>query len=214
MNLKEISDLLSTLLADSSINFYTQNERLQAINSACTFLNSELRILKQTVEVTLSTTNMGRVPIPSDFVSLTGPLQWKDLNGTLTTLQFAVPNQLLSNSWNTETGTPSRYVMEGGNIFVTPVPTQAGTIVLSYVAMPNKLLQDGDIPFYGDPRTQAYHEIIAYYAAWQLTLKDRDFEAAQQFMQYFQARMIDLKENMRHTGGLIQPVWNDVYAVT
>lgn len=214
MNLKEISDLLSTLLADSSTNFYTQNERLQAINSACNYLNSELRILKQTVEITMTPNNMGRVPIPVDFVSLTGPLQWRAVNGTVTPLDFAVPQQLLGSSWDSETGTPAKYVMEGGNIYLTPAPTEAGSVVFSYVAMPNKLLKDTDMPFYGDPRVQAYHELLAYYAAWQLTFKDRDFEAAQQFMSFFQSRMIDLKENLRHTGTLIQPVWNDVYAVT
>lgn len=215
MNLLEISQLLSTLLADSSTNFYTQAERLQAVNSACNYMNSELRILKNTIEITVTPLNQGRLPIPTDFVSLNKGVQWRDSSGLVTNLEGAVPIQLqsgTSSTWDTDVGTPARYVMDGGNIYITPATSTTGVVILSYLSMPNKLLKDSDLPFYGDPRIQSYHDMIAFYAAWQLTLKDRDFEAAQQFMSFFQARMIDLKENLRHYGGPIQPVWSDTYS--
>lgn len=213
MNLQEISQLVSTLVADSSNNFFTESERLQAINGACSYINSELKILVQTVPITMTITNGGRIPLPVDFVALTGPVQWKDASNNLTTLQFSVPQQITNTSWDSEVGTPSKYVMEGGAIHITPAPQDYGTVILSYLAMPNKLLNPADIPFYGDVRVQAYHDMIAYYAAWQLSLKDRDFEAAKEFMGYFQSRFVDLKENLRRVGTQIQPVWSDTYSV-
>lgn len=211
MRLVEINQLLSTLLADSSNNFFTQTERLQAINGACTFINGELRILQSVAEIPVSPTDR-KIPLPADFVSLGRGVDWVEGNLTIR-LDHAVPMQLGSGWASEASGSPSRYVMEGGNIYLYPKPSKPGVVQLSYIVMPNPLLEDDDVPFYGDPRTQAYHEMIAYYAAWQLTMKDRDFEAAQQFMAYFQARMIDLKENMRHAGGPLQPVWSDTYAV-
>lgn len=216
-SVQELNALLSTLLADSSTNFYTDTERLQALNSACSYINSELRILRNVVTITVTPLDNGKVPLPSDFVSLSGTLSWEELNGNRTKLSHKNPKQLeqgLATDWDTSIGLPTNYVLEGGNIYLTPVPTVVGKIVMPYLAMPNKLLTDNDLPFYGDVRVQAYHDIISFYAAWQLCLKDRDFEAAQQFMQYFQARMIDLKENLRHTGGLVQPVWSDTYSTT
>ena len=217
MNTLDLNSLVSTLLADSSNNFYTQEERLQALNSACNYLNSELRILRQIVEITVTPLDGGRIPIPSDFVSISYGTQWRSQNKNVIQLRQTTPQRLqagLGSNWNTDVGEPSQYVMEGSNIYLTPQPKEAGTVVLSYVATPNKLIEDTDIPFYGDPRIQAYHDMIAFYAAWQLCLKDRDFEAAQMFMQYFQTRLIDLKENLRHTGDIVQPVWSDTYAVT
>lgn len=211
MNTKEMTDMLSTLLADSSTNFYTTNERLQALNNACRYLNSELRILRNVVSIPFAPTDVV-IPMPSDFVALGKGIEWTDSSGIVTALERRVHLQMTP-GWDTETGTPSEYVLEGSNIHLYPQPTQAGTVTLSYVAMPNALINDADVPFYGDLRTQAHHDAIVFYAAWMLTLKDRDFEAAQQFMGYFQARMIDLKENLRHTGDVsVQPVWSDTYS--
>lgn len=213
MNTKELNEMLSTLLADSSENFYTKSERLVALNSACSYMNSELRILRDVEVVTVTPLDSG-IPLPTDFVALGKGLLWQDVRGTTTNLQLRTPVQLQESNagWGSEKGIPSSYVLEGSNIYLTPQPTEAGQVVMSFIRMPNTLLNDDDIPFYGDPRIQAYHDIIVYKAAWQLTLKDRDFEAAQQFWAYFQSRMIDLKENLRHTGGVgMQPVWGDSY---
>lgn len=217
MNTLELNALLSTLLADSSNNFYSQSERLQALNSACSYLNSELRILRQVIPITVTPLDNGNVPIPVDFVSLAYGTQWDNLKGAKTQLRQTTPQRLqfgLGTNWESEVGEPVNYVLEGSNIYLNPSPNSTGILYLSYITMPNKLLEDHDIPFFGDSRIQAYHDIIAFYAAWQLCLKDRDFEAAQMFMQYFQTRLIDLKENLRHTGDIVQPVWSDTYGVT
>lgn len=215
MNTKELNNLLSTLLADSSNNFYTQTERLQALNSACNHVNSELRILMNVAEVVVSPLD-ARIPLPADFISLGKGVQWRDSRGQVTNLSSTGPAQLqFSNSttWQTEKGTPTKYVMEGGNIFLTPQPSTSGTVVLSYLSRPNVLVNDTDTPFYGDPRTQPYHEMLAFYAAWLLVLKDRDFEAADRFQSFFSSRMVDLRENMRQTGdAVVVPIWSNPYS--
>lgn len=215
MNLLELNNQLSSLLADSSTNFFTQSERLQALNNACNYLNSEVRILRTVAYITVTPLDES-IPLPDNFVSLGKGIQWSD--GKLTTsLERKVPIQLQSTNsdWETQIGTPTYYVLEGSQIYLNPKPAQPGTLILSYLATPNKLIDDDDVPFYGDPRIQAYHDIIAFYAAWQLTLKDRDFEAAQMFMQWFQTRKVDLVENLRHTGDVsVQPVWSDTYSTT
>lgn len=215
MNLLELNSQLSSLLADSSNNFYTKAERLQALNNACSYLNSEIRILRTVAYVTVTPLDES-IPLPSDFVSLGKGLQWND-GINITNLERKVPIQLQTTTanWDDQTGIPANYVLEGGQIYLNPKPTKTGTVIISYIAMPNKLIEDTDIPFYGDPRIQAYHDMLAFYAAWQLTLKDRDFEAAQMFMQWFQARKVDLVENLRHTGDVsVQPVWSDTYSTT
>lgn len=214
MNTLQLKQLLSTLLADSSSNFFTDDERIQALNLACSYVNGEVRILRDVAEITVTPLD-SKVPIPADFVSLGKGITWKDTNGQLTQLERRVPIQLQagSSTWETDTGTPAFYVLEGGNIYLTPTPNTTGTLLLSYVAMPNTIVADTDVPFYGDPRVQSYHDMLAFYAAWMLTLKDRDFEASDKFMQYFQSRMIDLKENLKQTGDVsIQPVWSDTYS--
>lgn len=216
MQLFEIKNMLSTLLADSSTNFFTESERLQAINSACTYVNGELRLLRGVASLTITPTDGGKVSLPIDFVSLGQGVAWESKNGTKTNLTRRNTLQLqggLNIDWDTTKGVPESYVMEGGQIHLTPIPNEAGVLHLSYIAMPNKLLEDSDEPFYGDVRTQSHHDMLAFYAAWMLALKDRDFEAAQQFISYFQTRFIDLKENLRHTGQIgEQPVWTDTYA--
>lgn len=217
MNKAELNSMLSTLLADSSTNFFTESERVQALNTACSYINGELRLLRNVASITVTPTDQGRIPLPEDFIALGQGVVWEDLSGQRTALTRRNTLQLQTTNvnWDTETGTPTFYVMEGGNIYLSPAPTQVGVVHLSYIPMPNKLVADTDVPFYGDLRTQSHHDMIAFYAAWLLTMKDRDFEAAQQFMRYFQSRMVDLKEILRRTGDVgVQPVWSDVYVDT
>lgn len=217
MQLNELNSMLSTLLADSSTNFFTQAERLQALNAACSYVNGELRLLRDVASITVTPLDEGRIALPVDFVSMGQGVLWEEQSGQRTALSRKTALQLETSNagWQLDVGTPQSYVMEGGQIYLTPTPTQAGIVHISYVPMPNKLLEDTDIPFYGDVRTQSHHDMLAFYAAWMLTLKDRDFEAAQQFMSYFQSRFIDLKENLRHTGQIgEQPVWSDTYSTT
>lgn len=211
MNYVELNTMLSSLLADTSTNYFTDVERKMALNNACSYINGEIRICQHTVDIAVTDLD-NKLPIPQDFVSLGQGVTWIDVDGNRTALEHAVPAQLQP-SWDADTASnPQRYVMEGSNIYLFPKPNRTGIVRLSYLAMPNKLINDTDLPFYGDPRVQSHHDMIAFYAAWLLCLKDRDFEAAQQFMGYFQTRMIDLKENLRHFGGPIQPVWSDTYS--
>lgn len=215
MNYGELNSLLSTLLADSSNNFYTAAERKQAINQACSQMNSELHICVNVVNITVTPID-DTVGLPVDFVCLSRSVDWIEVGSTLVTaLRNTSISRIRSESadWANQRGTPEQYLIEGGRLLLTPFPNKTGILQLSYVAMPNLLDSDSDVPFYGDPRIQAYHHAIAYRAAWQLALKDRDFEAAQQFMGFFSTVMIDLKENLRQTGEVtVQPVWGDAYS--
>lgn len=215
MNMLDLNSMLSTLLADSSTNFYTESERTQALNTACSYINGELRLLRNVAKITVTPMDAGRIPLPTDFIALGQGVAWETADGQRSTLSHRNTLQLQTGNvnWDLDVGIPEFYVMEGGNLYLSPSPQEAGVVVLSYIPMPNKLLVETDVPFYGDVRTQSHHDMIAFYAAWLLTLKDRDFEAAQQFMGYFQSRLIDLKENLRHTGQVsVQPVWSDIYA--
>lgn len=215
MMLQELNHMLSTLLADSSTNFFTQSERLQALNTACSYVNGELRLLRDVASITVTPLDAGRITLPVDFVSMGQGVTWEDQSGQRTALSRKTALQLEAGNagWQSETGSPQSYVMEGGQLYLTPAPSQAGVVHISYVPMPNKLLNDTDVPFYGDVRAQSHHDLLVFYAAWLLVLKDRDFEAAQQFMGYFQSRFVDLKENLRHTGQIgEQPVWSDTYS--
>jgi len=215
VNFQELNNLLSTLLADSSSNFYTGTERAQALNQACAYMNGELRIL-QTTKLIAHTPLESVVAMPEDFVAMSRDVNWIPQTGPTTNLQYKPLMQLRESNalWQGDLGDPTTYTLDGGRILLYPKPRTAGTVQLSYIAMPNRLLDDDDLPFYGDPRIQSYHEMIAFYAAWLLCMKDRDFEASDKFMQYFQVRMIDLKENLRHVGGITQqPVWSDTYAI-
>jgi hypothetical protein len=213
MNYGELNELLSTLLADSSNNFYTEAERRVAINQACRHMNTELRILLNVADITVTSLDES-VPLPEDFVSLGRGLDWVTPSGQVTSLGFTGVSRLRQRDagWEASQGIPELYVMEGGRLILYPKPKETGTVRMSYVSMPNVLELYTDPPFYGDPRVQAYHELISYRAAWQLAMKDRDFEAAQQFMAYFQARMVDLRENLRQTGDVdSSPMWGDTY---
>lgn len=213
MNYAGVNMILSTLLADSSNNFFTELERQVAINTACSHMNSELRILMTTVTIAVSPENP-MIPLPEDFVSFGKGVNWIQGN-TVVELEAGTPSRLRTqgDNWENTTGVPSTYVLDGPFMVLYPTPTTEGAVRLSYLAMPNIVSQDTDELFYGDPRVQAYHDVIAYRAAWQLALKDRDFEAAQQFWTYFQMRMVDLRENLRQTGDVItQPVWSDTYS--
>jgi len=215
VNFSELNNLLSTLLADSSNNFYSPTERTQALNQACAYMNGELRILQTTALVTYTPSDSA-VALPENFVSMSRDVNWIPQTGQPTNLQYLPLMQLRERNanWQNDEGDPTNYVLDGSRVILYPQPRQAGTVQLSYIAMPNRMLDDDDLPFYGDPRVQSYHEMIAFYAAWLLCMKDRDFEASDKFMQYFQVRMIDLKENLRHVGGITQqPVWSDTYAI-
>lgn len=214
MDAGELNQMLSTLLADSSTNFYTVDERLQALNNACKYLNSELKLTSNVHNITITELD-GKVPLPADYIAPLNGGDWIDDRNVATELDWKPIRQqrMVTPDWENERGAPETLVSEGSNLYLYPQPNTPGTLRLSYLARPNVMTVDVDVPFYGDPRLEPYHDAIVFYAAWMLTLKDRDFEASQMFMQYFQARMIDLKENLRHTGMVTTPtVWADTYS--
>jgi hypothetical protein len=214
MNTGELNQMLSTLLADSSLNFYTADERLLALNNACKYLNSELRIVNNVATIGITPLE-GKVRLPADYITPLNGCDWITERGVAAALDSIPIRQHRASvpDWENEQGEPTALVHEGSNVYLYPSPRSAGNLKLSYLARPNLLTVDDDVPFYGDQRVEPYHDAVAFYAAWMLALKDRDFEASQQFMAYFQSRMIDLKESLRYTSAVgIQPVWSDTYS--
>lgn len=92
-------------------------------------------------------------------------------------------------------------------IYLTSQPSKTGTFRLSYVPRPNELEELDDAAFYGDPRVGGYADLFAYRAAWDLLMKDRDFEMADRIQRMYQQRMVDFNESLRRMPDTIQTTW-------
>lgn len=71
----ELQTMISSLLADSSTNFWSSTEREQAINRACQYINRESMFLRDVARIPVLPTDE-YVPIPGDFSGWAGGIDW------------------------------------------------------------------------------------------------------------------------------------------
>lgn len=84
------------------------------------------------------------------------------------------------------------YIREVGNTYLLglfPPPKvpagQTWTLIIPYVAYPNDMTADGDIPFENSPRLRAYHRGLAHFAASELERLRKNFSAVQMQLSLF-----------------------------
>ena len=207
----EIQSMLSSLLADTSTNFYTASEREQAVNRSCQYINAEAMFLRDVKRIPVLPTDE-YVPLPGDFSGFATGVDWTEA-GVRTALSYLPVYRLRSNNvdWDTQVGTPQYITQEGGMLYLSPWPTRAGVVTLPYVPLPNYLNKIDEPAMFADPRFNSFGELIAYRSAWDLLMKDRDFDAADRFMRTFKERFIDFKESLRRGPESVQPFYNNVY---
>lgn len=210
----EIDTMLNTILGESSTNFYTVEERNLAINQACQEINSETGLLRTVASIAV-TPESQLVNLPVDFAGFGQGMDWLPATAsTPSRLESAAVMQIRARdpNWTATTGFPSNYIVEGGRVYLYPWPTEAGVLIMSYVAQPNLLVNGADVPFYGDLRTVPYHDLIPLGAGKNLLFKDRDFEASDRLDRRYRERYVDLVEALRRTGDRPnQVIWADPY---
>lgn len=174
-------------------------------------INNDAQLLRTTQDIPVTPID-GKVNYPADFAAYGKGLDWVDKNG-VTPLEHMSVLQVRGrdSNWETSSGSPTHYITDGGHLYLYPWPQSEGTLRFNYVPLPNALSLDTDVPFYGDPRAIAYHDVICWYAAWYLCMKDRDFAAADRFLRAYRERQIDLKENLRRVGDPLIPFYGDDY---
>lgn len=150
------------------------------------------------------------VLLPEDFCAFATGADWVDARGNVTALDYRPLAQLRRRNanWGSEAGIPTAFTVEGPVILLTPRPSQTGTFQLSYVPLPNELSDDVEPPFYGDPRMNGYSDLIVYRAAWDLLMKDRDYDAADRIQRVYRERLVDFKESLRRTPDRLNSTWD------
>lgn len=97
------------------------------------------------------------------------------LDGTNHRLQEVSPTKYWSAYGDTpEDGEPRFFFLWSNQIWVTPVPTAAGTLNLFYYRMPTLMGDDGDSPEWASQ----FHMIVADYACQHLFHREEDFSKA------------------------------------
>lgn len=151
------------------------------------------------------------VLLPEDFSAFANGADWIDANGQVTSLEYR-PLALLRRrnaNWESERGIPTVFTVEGPVILLYPWPSTTGTFRLSYVPLPNELSDHTEPAFYGDPRFNGYHDLLVYRAAWDLLMKDRDFEMADRIQRMYQSRYVDFMESLRKSPDRgLQATWD------
>ena len=151
--------------------------------------------------------------LPKDFCAWGNGADWVDQKGNITALEYIPLSKLRRHTpdWENDKGTPTGFTVEGPSIYLYPAPNKPGTFRLSYVPLPNELSVDLEQPFYGDPRFNGYGDLIVYRAAWDLLMKDRDFEMADRIQRMYQSRYVDFMESLRKTPDKINTTWDVGY---
>lgn len=159
------------------------------------------------MEVTPTTDH---VLLPEDFSAFASGADWIDARGNVTALEYRPLRKARrkSGAWESEAGIPEAFTVEGAVILLLPKPNQTGTFRLSYTPLPNELSEDIEPPFYGDPRFNGYSNLIVYRAAWDLLMKDRDYDAADRIQRMYRERMVDFRESLRKTPDQINATWD------
>lgn len=93
-------------------------------------------------------------------------------------------------------------------IYLSPKANRPGTFRLNYIPVPNVLTDEIEPPFYGDPRFNGYSDLIVYRAAWELLMKDRDFDMADRIQRRYKERMVDFQESLRRLPEKLNSTWD------
>lgn len=98
----------------------------------------------------------------------------------------------LNNSTTTATGTPQYYFEWGSSIFLRPVPAEVGTLKIFCYCQPQAVSSTStmEVP-------ERYHLQIPDYLLWKMALKEKNFEAAREFMGLWQGHLIEAKKYER-----------------
>lgn len=212
MNYGEINELVSVLLGEDSSTFFTDRERMLVINQACRTIANNMDFLRNTTEISIEA-NKGYYILPRDFYGWGDGVDFYDgtSSSRLTYKSVQALRQEFPNWQDDTAGTPLYYSGENNYLYLYPAPGSAYTIRLNYQVAPNELVDNCDLPFYGNLISRPFHDLIAYQAAWFLLMKDHEYDSADRIQVIMNRRQIDFMEALRETGDAVHPIATQAY---
>jgi hypothetical protein len=186
---------LSRLLADDTVTFWTDVDRLAYLNQAYGEITDFERPISKYVSQPVPPLISG-VTFPPDFLALApGGVTWEFDNQPGTVYQLErrdIPSlDRLFNGWQTTSapsGTPMYYFLEPQNpsnntVTLVPKPTTAGVMRVAYIAQVAPLTNAADVPWGGS--FAAHHRLIAARAEVFARQKEQDLGAEQKAVERY-----------------------------
>lgn len=204
MMLWEIRDLAREI-TDTQDDVYISQSRLDVwINMAYRHIYQKVVDLSEDYFLTSTTfstsTSIDTYSLPSDMMQLRRVEKYQSGNDSVLNLELWPQdlNDLRDNTF------PERYILQGNNMRIIPTPSQGDVIKLDYIPTITTLSASSD-----EPATPSdHHEIIAYYAALQIKVKEESDangirviygDLLDQLMQTLEARQTQRSRQIRYT---------------
>jgi hypothetical protein len=184
---------LSRLLADTTLDVWSDSDRTTYINRAYRELNQLVKPIRMPAQV-IQPSNAAGLTLPTDFMELAvGGITWAFNSDTTTRsrLQRRGIAELdeLVNGWQSAdypSGTPKFYYLESYSgstptVVLVPKPSASGIIMLEYHPRMTALSNSADQPWGGN--YPEWHHAIAYQAEIYARQQEQDAQMEQAAMQ-------------------------------
>ena len=95
-----------------------------------------------------------------------------------------------------QTGSPTRYLINGSTLYVYPTPDAAYTLTFRYYKLPDDMVADGDFPSLPQP----YRHLLVRYALYRAFQRENDYESANYFQLDFEQGLMKLRGEGQYEG--------------
>lgn len=158
---QDLINFANTVLLGETIDDQTH---IRLFNEALQHLTPFLRLPATNTQTSVA--NQAAYALPSDLYEIEAVrYDGVRLDGLLTKGELAEANRL-----DNQPGTPTHYYLTPTSLVLVPAPAESGkTIEVHYNRRPAALAALTDVP----ELPLEYHELLAYYSAWQIRLRDQ-----------------------------------------
>jgi len=188
-SLSDVRAALSDRLGETSIEFWSDEDRIRYLNEAQRFVAAVTRGVPSQVSGSVETSSP-TLTLPDKLVNAAAAMGYVDGGRALSVVDIETAN-MLSPNWRTLVGSPLWIILDvsGDTARVSPVPTSATTVYLSVSVLPDDLASDSDELFNGVDAMEKYQGVVLNIAAALALLKERYDGDAERFYQFAMQEM-------------------------
>ncbi len=191
MKLDEAIFRLSSKVAEDSLVFWTQPDRINYINEAQTFISAIVKGVSEIISHRV-TNALPYIPLPERFLADHPEGAYTSAGAVLTLVPREVLNQIDPN-WRVISGYPKWYTFDSARrrAVVIPKPKDFVEVELAVSVLPAPLSDMTSALFNGQAIMERYVGATITYAAFLALMKERS-EDAPSFFQTFRQELMDL----------------------
>ena len=187
MTFVEIQTEVRSYVAEAEAGFFSDTEIKRWINLA----QNDIIVKTECLESMATITKKGSgFALPADALKVKWVLYDNDK------LDFFLFADYLKVKNRTEESTVSKYTLRRHNVYLCYAPESANEIDVYYVEIPDKLVDDTDVPLNGERHLYPFHNLLVLYATYRAKIKAREKDEANSYLQEYLAGLETIKMTM------------------